>query len=234
MLLIVTASATAFWYAKNSPTPEPTEPVVCTMEALSCPDGSYVARSGPKCAFAACPNQPSFTGMLKQDPNGLTLIIAAPIGGQEVAYAMPLVVKDASALSQLVGKNVRVYGTFTEGTVLAVDHFDVLSGNAADVTLGEVGVGKNVFINGVRITLNSVSKDSRCPVDVKCIQAGSITANVTLQSDTDKETKDIVSSAKPVLFDSYQISIESIMPDKVSTTTLKPDSYIVTFRVRSN
>ena len=31
------------------------EPVACTMEAKLCPDGSYVARSGPKCEFAACP-----------------------------------------------------------------------------------------------------------------------------------------------------------------------------------
>jgi hypothetical protein len=30
-------------------------PVACTMEAMQCPDGSYVGRSGPKCEFAACP-----------------------------------------------------------------------------------------------------------------------------------------------------------------------------------
>ena len=37
-------------------TPTPTkEPVVCTMEALACPDGSYVARHGPNCEFDACP-----------------------------------------------------------------------------------------------------------------------------------------------------------------------------------
>ncbi|HTK33346.1 MAG TPA: hypothetical protein VL335_02235, partial [Candidatus Paceibacterota bacterium] len=32
------------------------EPVVCTMEAKQCPDGSYVGRSGPQCEFAACPS----------------------------------------------------------------------------------------------------------------------------------------------------------------------------------
>ena len=31
------------------------EPVMCTMEAKQCPDGSYVGRGGPKCEFAACP-----------------------------------------------------------------------------------------------------------------------------------------------------------------------------------
>ena len=29
--------------------------VVCTMEAKQCPDGSYVARTGPNCEFTPCP-----------------------------------------------------------------------------------------------------------------------------------------------------------------------------------
>ena len=32
-----------------------TPPHVCTEEAKQCPDGSYVGRTGPDCAFAACP-----------------------------------------------------------------------------------------------------------------------------------------------------------------------------------
>jgi hypothetical protein len=28
----------------------------CTMEAMVCPDGSNVGRSGPDCAFAPCPD----------------------------------------------------------------------------------------------------------------------------------------------------------------------------------
>lgn len=30
------------------------QPVACTMDAMMCPDGSYVGRSGPKCEFV-CP-----------------------------------------------------------------------------------------------------------------------------------------------------------------------------------
>lgn len=35
----------------------PTTPsqVACTMDAMMCPDGSYVGRTGPQCEFAACP-----------------------------------------------------------------------------------------------------------------------------------------------------------------------------------
>lgn len=31
--------------------------VACTMDAKMCPDGSYVGRVGPSCAFAACPGE---------------------------------------------------------------------------------------------------------------------------------------------------------------------------------
>ena len=33
----------------------PPPPIACTQEAKQCPDGSYVGRTGPNCAFAACP-----------------------------------------------------------------------------------------------------------------------------------------------------------------------------------
>jgi len=37
------------------PAPVPQEPVACTMEAMLCPDGSAVGRTGPNCEFAPCP-----------------------------------------------------------------------------------------------------------------------------------------------------------------------------------
>lgn len=41
---------------RNQTTPPPQEElVVCTMDAMECPDGSYVGRVGPNCEFAPCP-----------------------------------------------------------------------------------------------------------------------------------------------------------------------------------
>ncbi|MFH1159278.1 MAG: hypothetical protein V1721_10445 [Pseudomonadota bacterium] len=31
--------------------------VACTMDVKSCPDGSYVSRTGPQCEFAPCPGE---------------------------------------------------------------------------------------------------------------------------------------------------------------------------------
>lgn len=35
--------------------PLPKDPVMCTMEVRQCPNGKYVGRTGPDCAFAPCP-----------------------------------------------------------------------------------------------------------------------------------------------------------------------------------
>ena len=38
-------------------------PVICTMDAKLCPDGSYVARTGPRCEFAPCPTSTNSSDM---------------------------------------------------------------------------------------------------------------------------------------------------------------------------
>lgn len=57
-LIIIAAMGGFMWYAYTQfeatfGEPDP-ELVACTMEALQCPDGSYVGRSGPNCEFV-CP-----------------------------------------------------------------------------------------------------------------------------------------------------------------------------------
>ena len=44
----------AVWVYTVAKRPLPSERG-CTLEAKICPDGSAVGRSGPNCAFAACP-----------------------------------------------------------------------------------------------------------------------------------------------------------------------------------
>lgn len=215
----------------SRPASESGEAVFCTMEALQCPDGSYVGRQGPQCAFAACPDQSSYTGTLRQSPAGFDLLMASPEGGgQEVSYAMPLTIKVSNVLGQIVGKKVQVFGSFSAGNTLLVDHLEELA--ESDPSLGEAGVGQTAFVNGVKITVNSIVEDSRCPESVQCIRAGTVTANVTMQSDTDRETADLASD-RTLPFDSYRISLEKIVPPR---DTARPESreYVLTFRVVAN
>ncbi|MBP6858008.1 MAG: carboxypeptidase regulatory-like domain-containing protein [Candidatus Pacebacteria bacterium] len=55
-VLILIGAFIAINYDKKqvvAPTPTPS-PVACTMDAMQCPDGSYVGRTGPDCQFI-CP-----------------------------------------------------------------------------------------------------------------------------------------------------------------------------------
>jgi hypothetical protein len=48
----------AFFVVTFSPKKDATTgPVACTEEAMLCPDGSYVGRTGPSCQFAPCPQR---------------------------------------------------------------------------------------------------------------------------------------------------------------------------------
>lgn len=62
------------------PTPSPTTEVAqesaCTLEALICPDGTTVGRTGPNCEFAPCPNPSPATeteSLRTLQGNGFTL-----------------------------------------------------------------------------------------------------------------------------------------------------------------
>lgn len=61
-VLIIALAVLGFMYYKQDPIPTGTVPsrngddgVVCTMDAMQCPDGSYVGRKGPNCEFSPCP-----------------------------------------------------------------------------------------------------------------------------------------------------------------------------------
>jgi hypothetical protein len=59
-LLILAFSALAGCKPDTPPAPPPAADDdnmrMCTQEVKTCPDGSYVGRSGPNCEFAACPD----------------------------------------------------------------------------------------------------------------------------------------------------------------------------------
>jgi hypothetical protein len=96
--------------------------VACTMEALICPDGTGVGRSGPDCAFSPCPNLYSHTGKLVQDGSDFRLEMKAPsdLGGMDT-YSMPVrFSRTSNALADFVGKSVVLRGSFATGNTLDV------------------------------------------------------------------------------------------------------------------
>lgn len=53
LIIILALGAIFFWKADQANAPE--EGVACTMDAMECPDGSFVGRVPPQCNFAPCP-----------------------------------------------------------------------------------------------------------------------------------------------------------------------------------
>lgn len=59
--------------------------VVCTADAMQCPDGSYVGRTGPRCEFAPCPptntNQPPAGWITKRNGEaGVSFLYPSDLG----------------------------------------------------------------------------------------------------------------------------------------------------------
>lgn len=48
----------------SAPTEDIEEPVACTMDAMMCPDGSYVGRVAPNCEFAPCPSEDNTSSIM--------------------------------------------------------------------------------------------------------------------------------------------------------------------------
>lgn len=99
---------------------------------------------------------------------------------------------------------------------------------AEEVTLG---IGQKGNFDILSITLNKLVQDSRCPMDVQCIQAGSVTVSVTLSDGTKTETKNFSSDKEPQTFGVYKIYIKNVEPLKDSKKETTTADYKITFNV---
>lgn len=204
---------------------------VCTLEALVCPDGSAVGRSGPECSFNPCPDTPSFAGIFQNVGERYQLVIETPDEIQgDVTYALPLELRTTNVIAGLLGKQVRIRGTFIEGNTYTVESLEEIPQEYGAPT-AVVGAGESALIGYVKVTLNEIVEDSRCPVDATCIQEGRVVANVTLESDTDQVTTNISTDDSPLAFDAFHVSIVDIVPARVVSHVPEQHEYRITFMV---
>ena len=54
-IALVSVAAVYLMPETSSDTPDSEEPTFCTADAMLCPDGTWVGRTGPNCEFAPCP-----------------------------------------------------------------------------------------------------------------------------------------------------------------------------------
>jgi len=86
-------------------------------------------------------------------------------------------------------------------------------------------------VGGLVIIFNAFVQDSRCPVDVQCIQAGAVNINVSFSNGKQTVIKNMPSDEVPQEFGGYKIAIVGIAPDRKSGVEIDPKGYRITFRV---
>lgn len=100
----------------------------------------------------------------------------------------------------------------------------------------ELAPGKVVDVgtSGIRISLESIAADSRCPTDVQCVWEGNATARVLVLADARvPRTVDLNSSVDPkqILVEGYLLRFVALAPAPVSTTSISQGSYRLTVRL---
>lgn len=132
----------------------------CSEEAMQCPDGSYVGRSGPNCEFQACP---------------MPVVIGGAPGDNGGIYACTM---DAKMCPD--GSYVGRTGPKCEFQACPS------SGASGTVLAGKPNhaIGESLEYNGITITPISIKEDSRCRDGVQCIWAGRLIVKVRLENTT--------------------------------------------------
>ncbi len=144
--------------------PAQPDTVVCTADAMQCPDGSYVGRTGPECKFV-CPQTSSST---------------TPVP--------------------------------TSATVATT-------------------IGKSVHALNVDILPLEVTQDSRCPVDVECIWAGTVEVKGTLHSGLG--TSNVVFKlGTSITTEAESVTLVSVQPVPHQGITIAPAEYKFIFEVK--
>jgi hypothetical protein len=92
-------------------------------------------------------------------------------------------------------------------------------------------IGESATFDGLKVTFNKVVQDSRCPADVVCIQAGAVTASVTLSNAGKTGEANLISDNIPYRFANYAVYFVHAAPIKHSKVEIDPKNYSILLRV---
>jgi uncharacterized protein (UPF0179 family) len=92
-----------------------------------------------------------------------------------------------------------------------------------------LSIGTSTTISGTRIGVLSLVEDSRCPVDVQCIQAGTVRVRASVDSSSSAYTFTL---GQPQSVGNVTITLASVIPaQKYAKQTVQPGDYRFTFTV---
>ncbi len=91
---------------------------------------------------------------------------------------------------------------------------------------------RSVSALGISIIPMEVTQDSRCPVDVQCVQAGTVTLRVFMKVPSG-EASELLEFGKTIMVDGYEITLVEVEPEKKSLEVIEPKDYLFSFKVTS-
>ncbi len=92
-------------------------------------------------------------------------------------------------------------------------------------------IGEPVRVNGLRVVPLAVLEDSRCPVDVQCIQAGTVRIDARIRREGNSEVRQM-ELRKPIQVFGRELVLSEVRPEPHSDRTIAPGDYRFTFEVR--
>lgn len=93
------------------------------------------------------------------------------------------------------------------------------------------GIEQSASALGVTVTPREVLEDSRCPVDVTCIQAGTVRLRATLESGLGSAEQEFT-LGEPVTTEVEEVTLVQVDPAPLSTESVGPQDYVFYFEIK--
>jgi hypothetical protein len=105
--------------------------------------------------------------------------------------------------------------------------------NVAGPKESTLKVNETITSSDGKLTLKAleVTEDSRCPLDVQCIQAGKVTLKVEARVTGEAARTVSISTDKTATIDRYLVSLVKVRPDPNTDVDIKPTDYQFTISI---
>lgn len=90
-------------------------------------------------------------------------------------------------------------------------------------------LGQTVNLGGPRVTPLQVLEDSRCPMEARCVRAGSVRLSVRVTTGAGTRVQKLVSD-KPLPVADGQLELVSVMPPRSTQHGIRPGDYRFSLR----
>lgn len=92
--------------------------------------------------------------------------------------------------------------------------------------------GEEIFNNELGIKLLKIVSDSRCPLGVKCVWAGEVTAEIELKSGSFLGKVTLSNRGGEYMFENYLIKLTQVRPEKRQEMAILQDEYMAFFSIK--